>query len=726
MAKAFNAMADSVKERTAKLRSIIDTAVDAIIVLSSKGIVQEFSPAAEKIFGYGAREIIGENISLIMPEPTRSAHDRYIARYLKTGKARILGAPLEITGLRKNGEHFPISISISEARVGEEILFTGIIRDISKQKEAEKELQKLSSAVEQSPVSVIITDRAGNIEYVNKTFTAATGYSYDEAIGENLRILRSGNLGGEQYADLWDTILAGKTWTGDMVSKTKYGREFWERAAIAPLFGENNEISHFVLVKEDITQQKKLEKEIQESEALHRLLAESSADMIIQYDPEGKASYVSPACRALSGFEPNDLIGRTMPEMVHPDDRQQVREELSNLKNPDAMSSQQVRLLGKEGGACWVHTVSRPIVDQETGEIKGTMSVSRDIGEQKMMEDARKISLQLSQMPDAAAVEEIMERGLEESIALTESSIGYFHLMDQQQHTVGLPVWSQKAKEQCSTDLSNAHYPLENAGVWADSYRQKKTVIHNAFSASPGPENLPEGHIELTRHMSVPVFEDDEVAAILGVGNKKHPYLQQDADILSMLADNIWSVVRRKRIAETILQNERRLKLVLKSGNLGYWDTDLEKREMIVNERWAEMFGFQHGELKNAYQAWKASLHPEDRKRVLETGRDYILGKIPSYDVEHRVLTKQKEVRWVLSRGTVVERDKSNQPKRMVGTILDVSEQKNIEQELRQNMEDLQRFTKIAVGREERMIELKDEINGLLSKLGRAGKYTIR
>ncbi|MCP4691139.1 MAG: PAS domain S-box protein, partial [Desulfobacterales bacterium] len=125
-----------------------------------------------------------------------------------------------------------------------------------------RELKKLSWAVEQSPVSVIITDKKGAIEYVNPTFTAITGYSREESIGRNPQILKSGKHGPEFYKDLWETILSGKIWTGDMVNKKKSGEEFWERAAIAPLFDESGAITHFVGVKEDITQRKGMEREL--------------------------------------------------------------------------------------------------------------------------------------------------------------------------------------------------------------------------------------------------------------------------------------------------------------------------------------------------------------------------------------------------------------------------------------------------------------------------------
>ncbi len=131
--------------------------------------------------------------------------------------------------------------------------------------ERTKELKKLTRATEQSPVSVVITDKEGSIEYVNPTFTRVTGYTFEEAVGQNPRILKSGRHEPEFYQSLWDTILSGDTWTGDMVNLKKSREAFWEQVAIAPLVNENGEITNFVAVKEDITDKKKLLQELMEA-----------------------------------------------------------------------------------------------------------------------------------------------------------------------------------------------------------------------------------------------------------------------------------------------------------------------------------------------------------------------------------------------------------------------------------------------------------------------------
>ncbi|NOX26095.1 MAG: response regulator [Deltaproteobacteria bacterium] len=129
-------------------------------------------------------------------------------------------------------------------------------------RERTKELSKLTQAVEQSPVTVVMTDRDGNIEYVNPRFTEVTGYTYAEAIGQNPRILKSGKTSDALYKELWATITDGRTWKGELINQTKNGEYIWEAISISPILNDEGEITHYVGVKENITEKKATEDEI--------------------------------------------------------------------------------------------------------------------------------------------------------------------------------------------------------------------------------------------------------------------------------------------------------------------------------------------------------------------------------------------------------------------------------------------------------------------------------
>ncbi|MBB4040344.1 PAS domain S-box-containing protein [Microvirga flocculans] len=140
--EALLVAAREARDREAHLRSILETVPSAMIVINSHGIIQSFSQTAEKLFGYAAEEMSGRNVSLLMPEPDRSAHDDYIARYLRTGEHRIIGKGRIVTGMRKDGSLFPMELNVGEARSNGELVFTGFIRDLTEMRQIEQELRQ--------------------------------------------------------------------------------------------------------------------------------------------------------------------------------------------------------------------------------------------------------------------------------------------------------------------------------------------------------------------------------------------------------------------------------------------------------------------------------------------------------------------------------------------------------------------------------------------------------
>jgi len=134
----------ALRDSAERLRAILETAVEGIITIDTRGLIESFNPAAENIFGYAASEVIGRNVSMLMPPPYREEHDSYMANYLRTGQARIIGIGREVVGRRKNGTLFPMDLAVSEVRLARGRLFTGFVRDISEPKRLEKEILEIS------------------------------------------------------------------------------------------------------------------------------------------------------------------------------------------------------------------------------------------------------------------------------------------------------------------------------------------------------------------------------------------------------------------------------------------------------------------------------------------------------------------------------------------------------------------------------------------------------
>src|SRR5258705_264154 len=132
----------ALRETAARLRTLTETAVDGVILIDARGVVLMFNPACEKLFGYSAEEVIGENVKMLMPQPYRHEHDRYITNYRDTRDPKIIGSGREVIGLRKDGSTFPMDLSVGEARQDGESIFVGIIRDLTSRKRTEAELEQ--------------------------------------------------------------------------------------------------------------------------------------------------------------------------------------------------------------------------------------------------------------------------------------------------------------------------------------------------------------------------------------------------------------------------------------------------------------------------------------------------------------------------------------------------------------------------------------------------------
>ena len=160
-----------------------------------------------------------------------------------------------------------IEISLTPITINKKRMLYVIWRDISKRKKAEKEINKLNIAVKQSPSVVIITDKKGNIEYINPAFTKVTGYTLDEAIGQNPRILASGKTPKKEYKKLWGTITSGRVWEGELYNKKKDNTFYWEKIIISPVKNNKGKIINYIAIKTDITKQKEIEQKEKETRA---------------------------------------------------------------------------------------------------------------------------------------------------------------------------------------------------------------------------------------------------------------------------------------------------------------------------------------------------------------------------------------------------------------------------------------------------------------------------
>ncbi len=263
------------------------------------------------------------------------------------------------------------------------------IRNRLERKRVEDVLRKLSQAVEQSPVSVVITDLNGNIEYVNLKFSRLTGYSFEEVLGKNPSILKSGETPAEEYARLWETITAGEEWRGEFHNRKKNGELYWETASISPIRDSEGAITHFLAVKEETTEKKRVEDELKSERHLFRTLMDTVPANIYFKDGTGRFLRVNHSMTNHFGLsDPGQILGRTDFDFFSQEHAQQAyRDERKIIESGQPLLDLEEKETWPDGRITWVSTSKMSLVDPE-GIVIGTFGISRDITKRKLMEDA--------------------------------------------------------------------------------------------------------------------------------------------------------------------------------------------------------------------------------------------------------------------------------------------------------------------------------------------------
>lgn len=268
---------------------------------------------------------------------------------------------------------------------GKPVRMLGTVQDITERKRFEDELQKLSRAVEQSPVSVVITDSNANIEYVNAKFSEVTGYSLAEVSGKNSRILQSGLMPIATYQAMWQTLLAGGEWRGQLRNRKKNGELFWEEVYISAIRNHDGAVTHFIGVKEDITERVRIEEELGRAGRRNDMILSAIGEGIYGVDLESNTTFINPAGARMLGYAPEDLVGRPQHPITHhtrsdgslyPADECKI---YSSYRDGKTFHVSDEVFWRKDGTSFPVEYVSTPV--HEEGKIVGAVVSFRDITE---------------------------------------------------------------------------------------------------------------------------------------------------------------------------------------------------------------------------------------------------------------------------------------------------------------------------------------------------------
>jgi len=272
----------------------------------------------------------------------------------------------------------------------------------------------------------------------------------------------------------------------------------------------------------------------------------------------------------------------------------------------------------------------------------------KHLRESERSKNIMQVRLRLSQFAASHTVNELLQMTLDEIEYLTRSTVGFFHFLEPDQETIWLQTWSTNTlQNMCKAEGQGSHYSIDQAGVWADCVRQRKVVIHNDYPSLKYRKGTPKGHALITREMTIPILRNEQVVAILGVGNKPKNYTTHDVDLISTLADFAWDIISHKRAEDALRASEEKFRTLVD------WTYDWEKwvdpqGEIIYTSPSCERItGYSAEEFISNPYLLAGIVHPDDQKMHTEHMQilhDEYSG--PS-TLEYRIIAHDGSVHWI-------------------------------------------------------------------------------
>jgi PAS domain S-box-containing protein len=432
-------------------------------------------------------------------------------------------------------------------------------------------------------------------------------------------------------------------------------------------------------VARDITERKHAEQALHESEDKFK--------HIFEYSIIGKSVthfngdiHVNRAVCNLLGYTFEEMQNKKWQEITHPDDIELTQKYIDSLVSGEKESVRfDKRYIHKSGIIVWVDLSSSIRRDRQYKPLY-LMSAMIDITDRKQNDQINEGRLRLITYADAHSTDEILRETLDELENLTNSKIGFYHFLEADQETLTLQNWSSRTlKEMCTAEGKHTHYHISKAGVWADSIRTHSPVIHNDYASLADKKGMPEGHAEVTRELVVPVFRNNKIVAILGVGNKIENYNEKDVAIVSKFADMAWEIIERKKTEEELRESEDKYRGVVENSPNAI-AMYVDGKIVFVNNQCVQLMAAANKEDligKSVIQF----VHPDNRAMVIERMKQLAIDGKPLPTAEEKFIRLD---------GTSVDVEVRAVPtnykqKPAVQLIVqDITERKNNEQALRQ------------------------------------------
>ena len=404
---------------------------------------------------------------------------------------------------------------------------------------------------------------------VNQSFADMVGFPIDELLDFSMEqaFNLTHPLDREEALMRFHDLVSGKDLSKRYIYRflRRNGETGWWAANVSTI--EYQGQPAVLGIYDDITKQK----ESEESVIRGRKLLAATLDVlpvgVCLTDETGHYRMMNDAYCAIYEYKREEMLGQHYSVIMPPDQITLANAHYARLLSGDVGIPVERKRQRRDGSIVYIEAANA-LVEDADGK-KMVITTVRDITERKRGEEIIRLRLRLLEYAATYSLNELMQKALDEIEDLTNSSIGFYHFVEEDQKSVSLQAWSTRTLEEfCRMEGKGMHYPIEEAGVWTDCIHQQKTVIHNDYATLPHRKGLPEDHAEIVRELVLPTMRDGRVVAILGLGNKPSKYNEQDVELVSYIADLVWSIVDQKRADERIRQLNTKLERLAMTDEL--------------------------------------------------------------------------------------------------------------------------------------------------------------
>jgi two-component system, cell cycle sensor histidine kinase and response regulator CckA len=683
----------------ARLRAFYDESPRAI-GFSRDGVTVGANPAYLKLFGYASEaELVGRSL---LEQISPSARAEIVGNIEARVRGEAAPCHYETRGLRKDGSEFPFEVHVSRIDLAEGPVTAVFIEDITKRREAEAAVARSEARfrrlVEGGRDAIAVIDAGGRVLYASPNVARVTGYPVEEREGQST----FQNVHPEDRAAVASALRRliaegpGASTTIEFRALRRDGSEWWGEANASNLL-EDPCIAGIVINYRETTERKRAEESLRQSEARFRDIAHVHAGIVWEADDHFTMTHLSGRVREILGYEPGEILGRTVFDLVDPEDRDRVGAAFAKLGKSREPLRDVESWCGTKSGRRVRLSISGVPFSSPDGRLLGVRGTHLDVTELYWSRHRRELLLRLHQISaeNDSAINALLCEGF---AAETESPLSFFGLVEPDGSAMVVQAWSPSAHSDCRIDDTPLRFPIATAGLWADPIRRGQAVIINESAAAPGRCGLPEGHVPITRYLGVPIMKEGRVIAVAGLANRASPYDQDDVSRAQLLASGISDFLASRNAERAARESDQRLRTFVDfTSDWEYWRRP-DGRHEYDSPSCERITGYPAQELLADPDLVSRMVLPEDRPAFnAHVGLEQARGP-ETMQTEFRILRRTGEVVWIQHACRLVfEADGTFAGTRVSNR--DVTERKTAEEERIQLQEQLHHAQKMeAIG----------------------------